>query len=123
MKKILVLPLTAFCIALATTGAFAQNSRQRVEFSGEVDEEAIIFISRNRISLKTSTTEPVYGLKYKFGSEFPRKRVNCYFKSKNGRGKIELIQQPLESNKYTAAIRITDTDRARAKYDFVLVWD
>ena len=122
-RTFLVIGSTLWLIAAATPPVRAQSDRHRLEWSGEVDEEVVIYLSRNRISLKTSTIEPVHGLKYKFGSEFPRKRVNCYFKSKKGRGKIELIQQPLDSNKYTAAVRITDADRARAKYEFVLAWD
>jgi len=101
----------------------ADDASKRLVFSAEVDDEAIIYVSHRRIALETDTDEPLRSLNYQFKSTFPRSTVQVYFKSKKGRGKIQITQQPRQENNYTAAIRITDPERARSRYEFVLAWD
>jgi hypothetical protein len=100
----------------------AGGGDHRLTFRAEVDDAAIIYVSHHRIMLET-TDEPVRNLSYQFKSSFPKSAVEVHFKSKKGRGRLEIIQQPSRSNDYTAAIRITDPDRARSTCEFELAWD
>ena len=41
---------------------------------------------------------------------------------REGRGQVEVVQQPSAQNRYTTVVRITDTARGYGHYDFDLTW-
>jgi hypothetical protein len=53
----------------------------------------------------------------------PRRPVNVTLQDAQGRGQIEITEQPDSSNNYTAKIRITDSEAGSGFYSFTLGWD
>jgi hypothetical protein len=60
---------------------------------------------------------------FKFSKPLPDRETEVRLERFDGRGEIRLIEQPRESNNYTARVSIRDLRAGASDYSFTLVWN
>lgn len=94
-----------------------------VTWSGEVDNEVYIVFSGRRSFTTAVRGSNVVGERAEFGGAMPRQDVNVTLVDRQGRGRVELIEQPNADNNYAAKVRIIDNQAGVGSYAFRLEWE
>jgi hypothetical protein len=94
----------------------------KLAWSGRVDEETVISCRDKTCSSRTDLGAPVAGEHFKFSRPLPHRDVEVTLENADGRGDIRLVQQPRESNNYTARVAIRDPQNGFGEYSFTLAW-
>jgi hypothetical protein len=107
-----------------TNDRLANNSGSgSARWSGEVDNEVFVLL-RGRQFFSTSVRgRSVYGQQTDITNPMPRRPVNVTLQNVEGRGQIEISEQPDQSNEFTAKIHIIDPQAGAGHYSFTLTWD
>ncbi len=95
----------------------------RATWSGIVDAETIVLF-RGRQAFTTAvrgqrTTQE----QTNFTAPLPRQDVTVRLEGQQGRGQIELLEQPGADNNYTAKVRVLDDSGGASNYSFTLSWN
>lgn len=93
-----------------------------LRWSGRVDSEVLVYIRSGSVRTETRSGIPTSGERYNFTSALPLRPMVVSLNRLEGRGSVELIQQPSASNRYTAVVRIRDDNSGAGDYDFELSW-
>ena len=94
-----------------------------VAWSGLVDGVDEIILTGGSASVRHLSGNPPREIKVSFSAPLPRAPAEVKLIASNGRGRIDILQQPAASNGYTAIIRIDDSGKGGDKrYDFTLRW-
>src|SRR4051794_4736043 len=110
------LPLVAGAVVSIAPAAAAQwntqnsrdNNQELFEWRGGVDREVQIVMRGNRIwTNNVGRTEPNNERSRMMGS-IPRQDGELVVRRLNGRGDVDVIQQPTSGNNYTAIVRVRD---------------
>jgi len=107
-------------------GHFFETSSAREDhlaWSGRVDQEAVISCREKSCTFMTTQGGPVTAAEVKFSRPLPNRSVDVRLEQAQGRGEIRLIEQPRESNHFTARVSIRDPQEGAGEYSFVLSWD
>ncbi len=95
-----------------------------VAWSGIVDGVEEIIISGGSASVRHLSGNPPREVRASFSAPIPRSPVTVNLIATNGRGPVEIIQQPSSANGYTAIIRIDDSGKGGDRqYEFTLRWE
>ncbi len=96
----------------------------RLTWSGRVDRAAVVGCAAK---ICTSSVEhgapPVADEHFKFSKPLQDRDSEVRLESPEGRGEIRLIDQPRESNHYTARVSIRDPGPGAGDYSFTLAWN
>jgi hypothetical protein len=95
----------------------------RMQWSGRVDDEIVIMIQGSTASVRTVMGQPVENEDYKFQSQLPRQELRMNLRKLNGRGSVELVEEPTRRNGYSAVVRIRDKKSGTDEYTFELRWE
>jgi hypothetical protein len=90
-------------------------------WTGTVDQEAVVEIRGRRAMTRTVRGQRVLGERAEFSSAMPRNAM-VRIEDAQGRGRVELVQQP-DQYGGVALVRILDDQGGAAQYSFKLVWD
>ncbi|RPI28963.1 MAG: hypothetical protein EHM61_03270 [Acidobacteria bacterium] len=101
-------------------GRFGEHGSMR--WSGTVDDEVVIMIQASTASVRVVTGKPVQGERYNFDSSLPRREVKLEVNKTEGRGSVDLVEEPSRRNDYSAVIRIRDNKGGTDRYEFELTW-
>jgi hypothetical protein len=93
-----------------------------LNWSGQVDQEAIIEIRGRQVVERSVRGRPVNRQDVNMTGPLPRVDTDVNIADARGRGRIELVQQPNASNGYVAAVRIRDDENGAGDYSFTLNW-
>lgn len=112
------------CIGTFAVSAAAQESRTdgQVFWRGEVDGTVQLFISGLTLEENTVSGRPQPTGGYSFTSRMPARPVTVSVTKPEGRGKVAVIQQPLEANGYVAIIEINDEKGGVGDYLIRVSW-
>ncbi len=92
-------------------------------WSGIIDGIGEIIFSGSSSSVKHVNGNPPKEVRASFSAPLPRSPVNLTIISANGRGTIQIIQQPSSANGYTTIVRIDDSSKGGdSRYEFTLKW-
>ena len=104
----------------------------KVSWSGRVDHAAVVSC-KAKSCVSTSGQggseqgsvrgAPVADEHFKFSKPLPDRAIEVRLDRVDGRGEIRLIEQPRESNHYTARVSIRDPGTGATDYAFTLVWN
>lgn len=94
-----------------------------MRWSGRVDGEIIIMIQGNRASIRTVSGDRVRDENVSFASPLPRQELRLNLRQINGRGSVDLIEEPSRRNDYSAVVRIRDQKGGSDVYEFELRWE
>ncbi len=99
------------------------DGRERLTWSGRVDDEAVIECRGNVCEPQSSRGQPVMRDRFQFTRPLPDRPVQVSLEDANGRGEVRLIEQPAERNNYAARILIRDPQGGAGDYSFTLAWN
>lgn len=99
-----------------------RSSSGRLRWRGTVDGELQLAVRRSNVEPRAISGRPVSGITFSFTSPFPRRTVEVRLEKKDGRGVVEIVQQPSVSNDFTVVIRIQDEKSGSDEYEFELIW-
>ncbi len=109
-----------------STNAFERGAAKmdKLTWSGRVDRAAVVSCrEKSCTSSVEHDASPVAGEHFKFSKPLPDHDVEVRLEDLDGRGEIRLIEQPRQSNHYTARVSINDPGNGASDYSFSLVWN
>ncbi len=95
--------------------------RETLAWSGRVEGEAIVSCRGNSCAAETAGGVPVSG-RARFTKPLPERDTIVMILDQSGRGELRLLEQPSESNRYTARVLIRDPHAGSSAYSFKLAW-
>ncbi len=107
------------------------SKTDKLTWTGRVDHAAVVSCQgKSCVSTAARGAErgaehgaPVANEHFKFSKPLPDRDTEVRLEGSDGRGEIRLIEQPRESNHYTARVSIRDPGTGAGDYSFTLVWN
>ena len=79
----------------------------RFEFRGRVDDEAIFYIRRDQATAEAVRGRRVDAERVQFSQPLPDRALRAFqIRKREGRGNVELLEEPTRENGWTAVVRI-----------------
>jgi hypothetical protein len=104
-------------------GVYGNANQGLLHWSGNVDGELEIRIQNGRVSYRNLSGAEPTGVRASGGNmSMPRSDAQVSVAQGQGRGSVNIVQQPSSYNNYTAVIRVRDPQGGYGYYDFDLVW-
>lgn len=94
----------------------------RVTWSGRVDDEVVVECSRNQCRATPTRGRPAERERFNFTRALPQREIRVSLDDVQGRGEVQLIEQPNASNDFTARVRVSDRSGGSADHAFSLYW-
>jgi len=108
--------------ALAQYGRYSQGGQELFEWNGRVDREIQLVVRGNQVrEERIGNTEPRGG-RARTLSSMPRSDGQLNIQVVEGRGNVNVIQQPSRQNGYTAIVRIEDPQSGSDTYRLAAYW-
>lgn len=104
-------------------GAGGANSTGMARWSGQVDNEVFVLLRGRQFFSTAVRGRTVYNQQTDVTNPMPRRPVTVHLQDIQGRGQIEIAEQPDSSNSFTAKIRVIDPQNGAGAYSFTLAWD
>ena len=100
-----------------------RDERKILEWQGQVDHEIRIQIDNRRASVIEVGRNERSRRRVNMVNAIPNRPGELYVRVLQGRGRVDVIQQPNARNGYTAVIRLRDTDGGSSRYRIEAYWD
>ncbi|MFN0109835.1 MAG: RICIN domain-containing protein [Blastocatellia bacterium] len=94
----------------------------KMTWRGRVDTEVLLEVRGNSVTEKHVAGKSFNNGQFTFSAPMPARELNLKVEKKKVRGSVELTERPTAANGYTAVLRIRDTQRDAADYEFELIW-
>ena len=95
----------------------------RFEFRGRIDDEVYFFIRGGRVWVQNRAGRGMLVERWSLDDPFPLgRRVRLNVDRKDGRGRVQLVEEPNPRNNYTAVVRVYDPSGGADRYHFRLEW-
>jgi hypothetical protein len=104
-------------------GASGYSGPGTMTWRGRVDDYVELRIQGSRVVSRERQGAPTFNERYDFSSPLPRAEVQMSVKRRDGRGRVQLIQQPNRSNGYTAVVAIDDDKGGADNYEIEVRWN
>jgi hypothetical protein len=92
-------------------------------WSGTVDREAIIVMRGAFLETRGDGFDVFRDARFRINEPLPRVSGSVSIARADGRGDIEVIEQPSLFNGYTARVRVRDQQRGADRYRLVVTWE
>jgi flagellar hook assembly protein FlgD len=89
---------------------------------GRVDDYVELNIQGNRVRSREREGSQTLNEQVSFSNPLPRADVRVSVNKRNGRGQVSVIDQPNQSNNYTAIIKIDDDKGGADDYEIEVEW-
>jgi hypothetical protein len=129
-KNLFACFLGAFLVLVFVDEALAGGARirlaaeERFQWRGQVDGVDEILIHGGSVLVRHLAAKPIQRQDHRFTSPLPEWDVDLDLYKIEGRGDVELIEEPSSWNEYTATVRIDDSDEiGDGYYEFELRWN
>jgi hypothetical protein len=111
-------------VAQAQYGRARQESRDRIlQWQGQVDREIRIEIRRGQASVIEVGSNERTRRRVNVTGAIPNRPGTLYVQVLDGRGRVDVIQQPSARNGYTGVIRLRDPDGGADRYRIAAYWE
>lgn len=115
---------------LASTAASAATpapvpppvERTLFTWSGTVDREVVIVVRGRNVETRAAGLDASFAPRLDVRDDLPRMGGQLGVQRVDGRGEVEVLQQPSPRNDYTAMLRIRDPRSGRDNYRLVVSW-
>jgi len=104
------------------SGGDVYNSAQILRWSGNVDGDLRISLWRGQLSYNVVSGERPQNVRSSVGAQMTQRTGQLTVSMRQGRGLVQVIEQPSQFNNYTAVIRVMDGQSGYGYYDFDLIW-
>ena len=108
--------------AVAATPARA-DGRTLFTWSGTVDREAVIVMRGAMLETRGDGFNDFRDARYRVSEALPRAFGSVSIARADGRGDVEVIEQPSPFNGYTARVRVRDRQSGADRYRLVVTWE
>jgi hypothetical protein len=98
------------------------RDEERLTWTGQVDDEVIVECRGNECRPQTIRGRPAQGDRFNFSRPLPNSELRVSLDDVDGRGEVQLVEQPGQHNGYTAKVRIRDQPGGAGEYSFSLFW-
>ncbi|HEY5062200.1 MAG TPA: hypothetical protein VII52_11735 [Gemmatimonadaceae bacterium] len=115
------LPLAGLALVVAAPVAFSQG-QQIFEWSGRVDREVQITMRGNDVTTRQVGNTETGRYRQRSFMQIPRQNGQVVVRTQNGRGNVDVIEQPSPRNGFTTTIRIQDPASGAADYRVSAYW-
>jgi hypothetical protein len=102
--------------------AFAQQGQELFEWTGRVDREVQIVMRGNSVSTNRVGPTESGRMNARAMSAMPRANGQVMVRVLNGRGNVDVIQQPSVANGFTTVVRVQDPRAGQDDYRIVAYW-
>ena len=89
---------------------------------GRVDDYVELNIQGNRVRSREREGSQTLNEQVSFSNPLPRANVTVSVRKRNGRGRVSVVQQPNQSNNYTAIVKIDDNQGGADDYEIEMEW-
>jgi len=89
---------------------------------GRVDDYVELNIQGNRVRSRERQGSQTLNEQVSFSNPLPRANVTVSVRKRNGRGRVSVVQQPNQSNNYTAIVKIDDDKGGADDYEIEMQW-
>ena len=120
-RSLITLPLSAAAIAVSASSLFAQG-RPLFDWSGRVDREVRIMMHGRDARAQTTGRSPVTRSRFDIATALPQRDGRVTVRVQDGRGDVDVVQQPSARNDYTAIVRIRDRSSGLDNYRLTAYW-
>lgn len=93
-----------------------------VRWTGRVDSDVYVYIQNGSVRTQVRSGQGTVNEQATFSTPLPRRDMTVSVNKRNGRGSVQVIQQPSMSNGYTAIVQILDNDSGADNYEFEMNW-
>lgn len=111
-----------FFFLLFAAAAFAQEHPEFV-WQGQVDGTAVLYVHSDRVDIAVKEGAPVTQQQYRFYHPLPQTRQDARLQVREGRGYVQVIDQPRIDNQFTLGIKIEDRQPGSSPYSIAVYWD
>jgi hypothetical protein len=123
--------LIPLSLAAVSSSAEAQYGRRQqndsrtniLEWQGQVDREIRIQIDNRQASVIEMGSNERTRRRVNMMGSIPNRPGTLYVQVLQGRGRVDVVQQPNARNGYTAVIRLRDPDGGAARYRIAAYWE
>jgi hypothetical protein len=99
------------------------GSSGTLEFRGQVDEVVEFLVRADRLHVVLVSGQKVKLERFRFSQPLPAEVMpTVALEKKDGRGTVELLEEPTATNAFTARIRVSDPQGGADRYHWILSW-
>lgn len=99
------------------------DGRTLFVWSGTVDREAVIVMRGERVETLSDGFDDLRDARFRVTDALPRVAGTVRVEREDGRGDVDVIQQPSAFNGYTMRVRVRDPRSGADRYRLVATWD
>ena len=121
IRQLMSLPLSAAAVAVSASSLFAQG-RPLFEWSGRVDREVRITMHGRDARMQMADRSPFPSQRLNVETALPQRDGRVAVRVQDGRGDVDVIQQPSSRNDYTAIVRVRDRNSGDDDYRIAAYW-
>ena len=122
IRNLKALPLSVAAVAVSASSLFAQQGRPLFDWSGRVDREVRIMMHGRDARTETSSRSPVTRSRFDIATALPQRDGRVTVRIQDGRGDVDVVQQPSARNDYTTIVRIRDRSSGIDNYRVTAFW-
>jgi hypothetical protein len=101
----------------------APAARQLFEWEGRVDREIQLVVRDGRLAVRRVGSNESSGGSSRVVNALPRRDGYLRVERVDGRGRVEVLEQPSARNDYTAVVRLADPSSGAGYYRVVAYWE
>ena len=120
-RNLMTLPRSVAAIAVSASSLFAQG-RPLFDWSGRVDREVRIMMHGRDARTQTTSRSPVTRSRIDVATALPQRDGRVTVRVQDGRGDVDVVQQPSARNDYTTIVRIRDRSSGIDNYRVTAFW-
>src|SRR5512138_1293046 len=120
-RNLFTLPLSVAAVAVSASSLFAQG-RPLFEWSGRVDREVRITMHGRDARTQMDDRSPFPSQRLNVETALPQRDGRVAVRVQDGRGDVDVIQQPSSRNDYTAIVRVRDRSSGADNYRLTAYW-
>jgi hypothetical protein len=120
-RSLLSVPLSVAAIAVSASSLFAQG-RPLFDWSGRVDREVRIMMHGRDARTETASRSPVTRSRIDVATALPQRDGRVTVRVQDGRGDVDVVQQPSARNDFTTIVRIRDRSSGIDNYRVTAYW-
>ena len=120
-RHLISLPLSVAALAVSASSLFAQG-RPLFDWSGRVDREVRIVMHGRDARTQTAERTPFERSRLNVAAALPQHDGRVTVRVEDGRGDVDVVQQPSARNDYTAIVRIRDRSSGVDNYRVTAYW-
>ena len=121
IRHLMSLPLSAAALAVSASSLFAQG-RPLFDWSGRVDREVRITMHGRDARTQMAERSPFQRSRLNVETALPQRDGRVTVRVQDGRGDVDVIQQPTARNDYTTIVRVVDRSSGADNYRLSAYW-